>query len=138
MQVVAHERFAWAQSDPDMQADHVPECLSRPADPWEMVMLEGFQSGSAWIINLSNREVLRRSLVRAESRNFRRGRCVTGYGNPGYLAFELGERQTGCWEPKRGRLTATYLLGETTDATWRRNLSRRRRLFDQLGDGVRV
>ena len=105
---------------------------------WEMVMLEGFQSGSAWIINLSNREVLRRSLVRAESRNFRRGRCVTGYGNPGYLAFELGERQTGCWEPKRGRLTATYLLGETTDATWRRNLSRRRRLFDQLGDGVRV
>jgi DNA-3-methyladenine glycosylase I len=55
-------RCAWAGSDPLMQAYHdeewgVPERDGRAL--WEMLMLEGFQAGLAWITVLRKREAFR-------------------------------------------------------------------------------
>jgi DNA-3-methyladenine glycosylase I len=55
-------RCAWAGSDPTMQAYHdrewgVPQRDSRLL--WEMLMLEGFQAGLAWIIVLRKRDAFR-------------------------------------------------------------------------------
>ena len=55
MPIVAHERCAWAQSEPAMQAYHdaewgVPQCDPRML--WEMLILAGFQAGLVWIIIL--------------------------------------------------------------------------------------
>jgi len=52
-------RCSWAQSDPLMRAYHdaewgVPQRDSRML--WEMLMLEGFQAGLAWIVILRKRE----------------------------------------------------------------------------------
>lgn len=57
-----HIRCAWAQSDPLMRDYHdrewgVPESDSRAL--WEMLMLEGFQAGLAWITVLRKREEFR-------------------------------------------------------------------------------
>ena len=58
----AHHRCGWAQSDPLMRAYHdeewgVPQHDARML--WEMLMLEGFQAGLAWIIVLRKREAFR-------------------------------------------------------------------------------
>jgi len=55
-------RCSWAESDPLMRAYHdhewgVPESDSRAL--WELLMLEGFQAGLAWIIVLRKREAFR-------------------------------------------------------------------------------
>lgn len=55
-------RCAWAQSDPLMREYHdrewgVPQFDSRSL--WEMLMLEGFQAGLAWITVLRKREDFR-------------------------------------------------------------------------------
>lgn len=55
-------RCAWAEDDPVMRDYHdaewgVPERDSRRL--WEMLMLEGFQAGLAWIIILRKREAFR-------------------------------------------------------------------------------
>jgi DNA-3-methyladenine glycosylase I len=55
-------RCSWATSDPLMQAYHdaewgVPQRDARML--WEMLMLEGFQAGLAWIIILRKREAFR-------------------------------------------------------------------------------
>jgi DNA-3-methyladenine glycosylase I len=55
-------RCAWAGDDPLMRAYHdeewgVPQHDSRML--WEMLMLEGFQAGLAWIIVLRKREAFR-------------------------------------------------------------------------------
>lgn len=55
-------RCKWAESDPLMRAYHdaewgVPEFDSRAL--WELLMLEGFQAGLAWIIVLRKREAFR-------------------------------------------------------------------------------
>lgn len=55
-------RCSWAESDPLMRDYHdtewgVPEHDSRAL--WEMLMLEGFQAGLAWIIVLRKREAFR-------------------------------------------------------------------------------
>ena len=55
-------RCGWAQADPLMRAYHdaewgVPQRDSRML--WEMLMLEGFQAGLAWIIILRKREAFR-------------------------------------------------------------------------------
>ncbi|MFB0874480.1 MULTISPECIES: DNA-3-methyladenine glycosylase I [unclassified Sphingobium] len=59
---MAMKRCEWAESDPLMQAYHdsewgVPQRDGRML--WEMLMLEGFQAGLAWIIVLRKREAFR-------------------------------------------------------------------------------
>jgi DNA-3-methyladenine glycosylase I len=60
--MTGHRRCAWAEGDPLMCAYHdeewgVPQRDSRTL--WEMLMLEGFQAGLAWIIVLRKREAFR-------------------------------------------------------------------------------
>ena len=55
-------RCAWAESDPLLRTYHdqewgVPEYDSRAL--WELLMLEGFQAGLAWITVLRKREAFR-------------------------------------------------------------------------------
>ncbi len=57
-----HHRCAWAEGDPLMISYHdeewgVPQRDSRML--WEMLMLEGFQAGLAWITVLRKREAFR-------------------------------------------------------------------------------
>ena len=55
-------RCSWAQSDPLMRAYHDAEWGVPQRDPrmlWEMLMLEGFQAGLAWIVILRKREAFR-------------------------------------------------------------------------------
>src|ERR1700710_2867543 len=59
-------RCRWAQSDALMAAYHdtewgVPERDSRAL--WEMLMLEGFQAGLAWITVLRKRDAFRRAFA---------------------------------------------------------------------------
>src|SRR5580692_2321231 len=59
-------RCKWAESDPLMQRYHdeewgVPQRDSRAL--WEMLMLEGFQAGLAWIIVLRKRDALRKAFA---------------------------------------------------------------------------
>jgi DNA-3-methyladenine glycosylase I len=59
-------RCAWAGSDPLMQAYHDEEWGVPERDPralWEMLMLEGFQAGLAWIIVLRKREAFRQAFA---------------------------------------------------------------------------
>ncbi len=62
----ARRRCVWAGDDPLMQAYHdeewgVPQRDSRAL--WEMLMLEGFQAGLAWIIVLRKREAFRKAFA---------------------------------------------------------------------------
>ena len=57
-------RCRWAESDPLLRAYHdeewgVPEFDSRAL--WELLMLEGFQAGLAWIIVLRKRDAFRKA-----------------------------------------------------------------------------
>ncbi len=55
-------RCGWAGNDPLMQAYHDAEWGVPQRDPrmlWEMLMLEGFQAGLAWIVILRKREGFR-------------------------------------------------------------------------------
>jgi DNA-3-methyladenine glycosylase I len=60
----ARHRCSWAEGDPLMREYHdkewgVPERDSRAL--WEMLMLEGFQAGLAWITVLRKREAFRKA-----------------------------------------------------------------------------
>jgi len=59
-------RCVWAEGDPLMRAYHdiewgVPQRNSRML--WEMLMLEGFQAGLAWIVVLRKRESFRKAFA---------------------------------------------------------------------------
>jgi DNA-3-methyladenine glycosylase I len=59
-------RCSWAQGDPVMQRYHdeewgIPQHDSRVL--WEMLMLEGFQAGLAWIIVLKKRDEFRKAFA---------------------------------------------------------------------------
>jgi DNA-3-methyladenine glycosylase I len=59
-------RCSWAQSDPLMRAYHDAEWGVPQRDPrllWEMLMLEGFQAGLAWIIILRKRDAFRNAFA---------------------------------------------------------------------------
>src|SRR5678815_2084853 len=63
---MAKKRCAWAGDDPLMCAYHdeewgVPQRDSRML--WEMLMLEGFQAGLAWITVLRKREAFRKAFA---------------------------------------------------------------------------
>jgi DNA-3-methyladenine glycosylase I len=56
------QRCAWADDNPLMRAYHDDEWGVPQRDPrmlWEMLMLEGFQAGLAWITVLRKREAFR-------------------------------------------------------------------------------
>jgi DNA-3-methyladenine glycosylase I len=58
------KRCSWAGDDALMQAYHDEEWGAPQRDPrmlWEMLMLEGFQAGLAWIIVLRKRGALRKA-----------------------------------------------------------------------------
>jgi DNA-3-methyladenine glycosylase I len=62
----AHHRCSWAEGDPQMRAYHDEEWGVPQRDPrmlWEMLMLEGFQAGLAWIIVLRKREAFRNAFA---------------------------------------------------------------------------
>jgi DNA-3-methyladenine glycosylase I len=62
----ARRRCAWAGNDPLMQAYHDEEWGVPERDPralWELLMLEGFQAGLAWIIVLRKRDAFRRAFA---------------------------------------------------------------------------
>jgi DNA-3-methyladenine glycosylase I len=59
-------RCSWAEGDPIMQTYHDEEWGVPQHDPrmlWEMLMLEGFQAGLAWIIILRKREAFRKAFA---------------------------------------------------------------------------
>jgi len=59
-------RCSWAEGDPIMRAYHDEEWGVPQHDPrmlWEMLMLEGFQAGLAWIIILRKREAFRKAFA---------------------------------------------------------------------------
>jgi DNA-3-methyladenine glycosylase I len=61
-----HRRCVWAGDDPLMQTYHDQEWGVPERDPralWEMLMLEGFQAGLAWIIVLRKREAFRKAFA---------------------------------------------------------------------------
>src|SRR5687768_570006 len=62
----ARRRCAWAGTGPQMQAYHDEEWGVPQHDPralWEMLMLEGFQAGLAWITVLRKREAFRKAFA---------------------------------------------------------------------------
>lgn len=61
-----HQRCSWAKGDVLMRAYHDEEWGVPQYDPrmlWEMLMLEGFQAGLAWIIILRKRETFRKAFA---------------------------------------------------------------------------
>lgn len=59
-------RCSWAEGDPLMRAYHDTEWGVPQRDPrmlWEMLMLEGFQAGLAWIVILRKRDAFRRAFA---------------------------------------------------------------------------
>lgn len=61
------ERCSWARSDPLMRDYHDAEWGAPQRDPrmlWEMLMLEGFQAGLAWIIILRKRDAFRAAFAK--------------------------------------------------------------------------
>jgi DNA-3-methyladenine glycosylase I len=69
------ERCAWAGEDPLMRAYHdkewgVPQHDSRML--WEMLMLEGFQAGLAWITVLRKRAAFRKAFARFDPKKVAR------------------------------------------------------------------
>lgn len=68
-------RCAWAGSDPVMQAYHDAEWGVPQRDPrmlWEMLMLEGFQAGLAWIVVLKKRDAFHKAFAGFEPRKVAR------------------------------------------------------------------
>jgi DNA-3-methyladenine glycosylase I len=62
----AHQRCSWAEADALMRSYHDEEWGVPQHDPrmlWEMLMLEGFQAGLAWIIILRKREAFREAFA---------------------------------------------------------------------------
>jgi DNA-3-methyladenine glycosylase I len=62
MTAVKRRRCVWAEGSPVMQHYHDTEWGVPQRDPralWEMLMLEGFQAGLAWIVVLRKRDAFR-------------------------------------------------------------------------------
>jgi DNA-3-methyladenine glycosylase I len=84
-------RCSWAGDDPLMRAYHdeewgVPQHDSRML--WEMMMLEGFQAGLAWIIVLRKREAFRKAFAAFDPRKvarFGEKDIVRLLANPGII-----------------------------------------------------
>ena len=86
-------RCTWAGNDPLMQAYHdeewgVPQHDSRAL--WEMLMLEGFQAGLAWITVLRKREAFRKAFGEAGLEHFIRNEEISWSEATGeFRGFEI-------------------------------------------------
>jgi DNA-3-methyladenine glycosylase I len=84
-------RCTWAESDPFLRDYHdtewgVPERDSRRL--WELLMLEGFQAGLAWIIVLRKRDAFRKAFKGfdpSKVARFREADVERLLGNPGII-----------------------------------------------------
>ena len=84
-------RCAWAESDPLLREYHdkewgVPQYDSRAL--WELLMLEGFQAGLAWITVLRKRDAFReafRGFAPAQVAAFGEADVTRLLGNPGII-----------------------------------------------------
>jgi DNA-3-methyladenine glycosylase I len=150
----AHHRCVWAGDDPLMQVYHdeewgVPERDSRAL--WEMLMLEGFQAGLAWIIVLRKREEFRKAFAGFDPAlvaHFTARDIDRLMGNPGIIRArakieatiagarifcEMHERGDDfgawCWSFTNGRVLAgtgdTFPSQTTLSATISKELKRR-------------
>lgn len=85
------KRCAWAGSDPLYVAYHDEEWGAPQRDPrmlWEMLMLEGFQAGLAWITVLRKRESLRKAFKGfdpAKAARFGENDIARLLGDPGII-----------------------------------------------------
>ncbi|WP_457323716.1 DNA-3-methyladenine glycosylase I [Roseateles sp. P5_E11] len=64
--MTTRHRCVWAEDDPLMRTYHDEEWGVPQRDPrelWELLMLEGFQAGLAWIIVLRKREAFREAFA---------------------------------------------------------------------------
>ena len=93
-------RCAWAENDALMSAYHdaewgVPQRDSRML--WEMLMLEGFQAGLAWIIILRKRDAFRQAFADfdpAKVAGFDEGDVSRLMGDPGIVRAQAKIRAT--------------------------------------------
>jgi len=84
-------RCPWSESDPLLRAYHdeewgVPEFDSRAL--WELLMLEGFQAGLAWIIVLRKRDRFRKAFRQFDPvkvARFKQADVERLMGNPGII-----------------------------------------------------
>ncbi len=84
-------RCHWAEGDPLMAQYHDDEWGVPNHDPrslWEMLMLEGFQAGLAWITVLRKREAFRQAFANFDPRKvakFGEAEITTMLNNPGII-----------------------------------------------------
>ena len=100
MTITPEHRCEWANGDPLMRAYHDTEWGVPQRDPrmlWEMLMLEGFQAGLAWIIVLRKREAFRKAFAGfdpAKVAGFDDGDVARLMADPGIVRAEAKIRAT--------------------------------------------
>lgn len=95
-----HRRCSWAEGDALMRTYHDEEWGVPQHDPrmlWEMLMLEGFQAGLAWIIILRKREAFRKAFANFDPVKvaaFNEADVARLMGNPGIVRAQPKIRAT--------------------------------------------
>ncbi|WP_439534524.1 DNA-3-methyladenine glycosylase I [Polymorphobacter sp.] len=90
----------WAENDPVMRAYHDEEWGIPVRDPralWEMLMLEGFQAGLAWITILKKRDAFRQAFAGFDPEQvaaFNEDDVARLMANPGIVRAEAKIRAT--------------------------------------------
>ncbi len=107
------QRCSWADSDELMTKYHdeewgVPNHDSRSL--WEMLMLEGFQAGLAWITVLRKREAFRKAFARFEPRKVPswRSRNHADAGQPRHYPLACKDRSDDRWCKNLSRHEASW------------------------------
>lgn len=157
------QRCPWANGDPLMTAYHDDEWGVPQRDPrmlWEMLMLEGFQAGLAWITVLRKREGFRkafRGFVPAKVARFGRADVTRLMGDAGIIRArakieatiggakiyeEMAERGEDfsdfCWSFTDGRVVkgdGRHVLPQTELST-RASVELKRRGFKFVGPTI--
>lgn len=118
---------SWAQSDALMRAYHDEEWGVPQRDPrmlWEMLMLEGFQAGLAWIIILRKREAFREAFAGFDPQvvaRFGEDDVARLMADPGIVRAQAKIRATirgaqiDCEMAERGESFADYCWSFTGD-----------------------
>jgi DNA-3-methyladenine glycosylase I len=114
------KRCSWAGADPLMRAYHDEEWGVPQRDPrmlWEMLALEGFQAGLAWITVLRKREAFRKAFAAFDPHKvarFREKDVVRLLGNAGIIRSRakieatIGGARIWCDMTERGEDFAHY------------------------------
>ena len=120
-------RCFWAVSDPLMQAYHdeewgVPNFDSRSL--WEMLMLEGFQAGLAWITVLRKRDAFRKAFHSFDPHAVARmgeKEIARQLENPGIIFKFVGPTIVYAW------MQAVGLVNDHAEDCFRRDTCARKR-----------